>query len=60
MIDRANLGAVLNEQGLSRTGIVAKDSTVQMGRIIGTNYMPDRDNFRCASSKPREKIKEGT
>lgn len=39
VIDRSHLGAILNEQGLSRTGIVSKDSSVQMGRIAGTNYM---------------------
>lgn len=39
VIDRVNLGEVLNEQGLGRTGIISKDSAVQMGRIVGINYL---------------------
>jgi hypothetical protein len=39
IIDRINLGDILNEQGLSRTGIVDKSSSVQMGRINGISYL---------------------
>jgi Curli production assembly/transport component CsgG. len=39
IIDRINLDQILNEQGLSRTGIISKDSAVQMGRINGINYL---------------------
>lgn len=39
VIDRVDLGEVLNEQGLGRTGIISKDSAVQMGRIVGINYL---------------------
>lgn len=57
VIDRVNLGAVLNEQGLSKTGIVAKDSTVQMGRIIGTNYMVTGTILDARIQNPERKSK---
>lgn len=59
VIDRVNLGAILDEQGLSRTGIVAKDSSVQMGRIIGTNYMVAGTILDARVQNPEKKSKNG-
>jgi len=39
VIDRDDLTAILNEQGLSRMGLLAKDNAAQLGRITGINYI---------------------
>jgi TolB-like protein len=39
VIDRDDLTAILNEQGLSRMGLLAKDNAAQLGRISGINYI---------------------
>ena len=39
VIDRDDLTAILNEQGLSRMGVLAKDNAAQLGRISGINYI---------------------
>ncbi len=39
VIDRDDLTAILNEQGLSRMGLLAKDNSAQMGRISGISYI---------------------
>ena len=39
VVDRGNLDKILNEQSLSRTGVIEKDSAVQMGKVCGINYL---------------------
>ncbi|MFA6850035.1 MAG: CsgG/HfaB family protein [Selenomonadaceae bacterium] len=39
VIDRDDLAALLNEQSLSRMGLLAKNNAAQMGRISGISYL---------------------
>ena len=52
IVDRGNLDKILNEQSLSRTGVIEKDSAVQMGRVSGINYLLTGSVLETAAALP--------
>jgi len=52
IIDRGNLDKILNEQSLSRTGVIEKDSAVQMGRVSGIHYLLTGSVLETAAALP--------
>ena len=39
LVDRSNIKDILDEQGLGKTGVIAKNTAVQMGRVQGVDYL---------------------
>ena len=52
IVDRGNLDKILNEQSLSRTGVIEKDSAVQMGRVSRINYLLTGSVLETAAALP--------
>ena len=52
IVDRGNLDKILNEQSLSRTGVIEKDSAVQMGRVSGIHYLLTGSVLETAAALP--------
>jgi curli biogenesis system outer membrane secretion channel CsgG len=46
VVERQQLQSVLDELGLSKSGIVSKETALRSGRLVGARYMVFRDALR--------------
>ncbi len=54
LIDRSNIKDILDEQGLGKTGIIARNTAIQMGQVHGVDYLLTGNIFSPQNLLPRK------
>jgi TolB-like protein len=57
LVDRSNIKDILDEQGLGRTGVIAKNTAIQMGKVHGVDYLLTGGIFSPRNMLPRKGFK---
>ncbi|WP_196598563.1 CsgG/HfaB family protein [Pectinatus frisingensis] len=57
LVDRGNIKDILDEQGLGKTGVIAKNTAIQMGKVHGVDYLLTGGVFSPQNVLPRKGVK---
>lgn len=57
LVDRSNMKDILDEQGLGKTGVIAKRTVAPMGKVQGVDYLLTGSIFRPQNVAPRKGVK---